>query len=72
MSSPGAITQGERDHQDGEQTAQTKGGTKSDAIRNEKDDSAEKAGFFTDINPVTAGVVILGVGTLLYVATVGS
>jgi hypothetical protein len=72
MTAPGAITQGERDHQDGEQTAQTKGGTKSDAIRNEKVDSAEKAGFFSDINPVTAGVVILGVGALFYVATVGT
>ena len=72
MTSPGVITQGERDEQDGEHTAETRGGTKSDAIRNEKDDSAEKAGFFTDINPVTAGVVILGVGTLFYVATVGT
>ena len=72
MTAPSAITQGEKDHQDGEYTAQTRGGTKSDAIRNEKADSADKKGFFTDINPVTAGVVILGVGTLFYVATVGS
>ena len=73
MTAPGAITQGERDHQDGEHTAQTRGGTRSDRIRDEKDQTfVDKAkGMFGEINPVTAGVVLLGVGTLFYVATVG-
>ena len=73
MSAPGLLTQGERDEQDGEYTAQTRGGTRSDRIRDEKEQTfVDKAkGMFGEINPVTAGVVLLGVGTLFYVATVG-
>ena len=73
MSAPGLLTQGELDEQEGEYTAETKGGTRSDRIRDEKEQTfVDKAkGMFGEISPVTAGVVLLGVGTLIYVATVG-